>query len=81
MFAGALARTTAATIVSPLEMIRTKMQSEQLNYRAVYWAAYDTLKRRIMAWKSMREPTFTMSFACGAMAGSFAAILTTPFDV
>ncbi|KAK6031486.1 leucine--tRNA ligase, partial [Ostertagia ostertagi] len=97
MFAGALARTTAATIVSPLEMIRTKMQSEQLNYRdigqalrvtvstrgisAVYWAAYDTLKRRTMAWKSMREPTFTMSFACGATAGSFAAVLTTPFDV
>ncbi|KAK6051629.1 hypothetical protein COOONC_10868 [Cooperia oncophora] len=114
MFAGALARTTAATIVSPLEMIRTKMQSEQLNYRdigqalrvtisthgisgfylgwlptllrdipfsAIYWAAYDTLKTRFMAWRNMQEPTFTMSFACGAMAGSFAAVLTTPFDV
>ncbi|VDM85631.1 unnamed protein product, partial [Strongylus vulgaris] len=35
MVAGATARTTAATIVSPLEMIRTKMQSEQLNYRDI----------------------------------------------
>ncbi|VDN24883.1 unnamed protein product [Cylicostephanus goldi] len=33
--AGATARTSAATIVSPLEMIRTKMQSEQLTYRDI----------------------------------------------
>ncbi|VDO22412.1 unnamed protein product [Haemonchus placei] len=114
MFAGAMARTAAGTIVSPLEMIRTKMQSEQLNYRdigqalrvtistrgisgfylgllptllrdipfsAIYWAAYDTLKRRLLAWKNMLEPTFMTSFVCGAVAGSFAAVLTTPFDV
>nr|CDJ87713.1 Mitochondrial substrate solute carrier and Small-subunit processome and Transcription factor E2F dimerisation partner (TDP) domain containing protein [Haemonchus contortus] len=114
MFAGAMARTAAGTIVSPLEMIRTKMQSEQLNYRdigqalrvtistrgisgfylgllptllrdipfsAIYWAAYDTLKRRLLAWKNMSEPTFMTSFVCGAVAGSFAAVLTTPFDV
>lgn len=114
MLAGTTARATVVTLVSPLEMIRTKMQSEQLNYRAIgealhvtistrgvsglflgwmptllrdipfsaiYWAMYDTLKGRAMAWKSLREPTFTTSFTCGAIAGSFAAFLTTPFDV
>lgn len=29
---GVISRTTAVTLVSPLEMIRTKMQSEQLSY-------------------------------------------------
>lgn len=32
MFAGATARTIAVTIVSPLELIRTKMQSKKLSY-------------------------------------------------
>ncbi|KAK6739726.1 hypothetical protein RB195_008305 [Necator americanus] len=114
MVAGATARATAATIVSPLEMIRTKMQSEQMNYRdigkalrvtvanhgisgfylgwvptllrdipfsAIYWAMYQYLKRYTMTWKNMKEPTFVTSFACGATAGSFAAVVTTPFDV
>ncbi|EYC28031.1 hypothetical protein Y032_0008g299 [Ancylostoma ceylanicum] len=114
MVAGATARATAATIVSPLEMIRTKMQSEQLNYRdigkalrvtvsnhglagfylgwmptllrdipfsAIYWAVYQYLKRHILAWKNMEETTFATAFACGATAGSFAAVITTPFDV
>ncbi|KIH55960.1 hypothetical protein ANCDUO_13866 [Ancylostoma duodenale] len=97
MVAGGTARATAATFVSPLEMIRTKMQSEQLNYRdigralrdeempyilaAIYWAVYQYLKRNILAWRNMEETTFATAFACGATAGSFAAIITTPFDV
>lgn len=32
LIAGATARTTAVTIVSPLELIRTKMQSQKLTY-------------------------------------------------
>lgn len=32
MLAGATARTTAVTIVSPLELIRTKMQSKKLTF-------------------------------------------------
>lgn len=31
--AGSLARAAAVTVVSPLELIRTKMQSESLSYR------------------------------------------------
>ncbi|VDL63710.1 unnamed protein product [Nippostrongylus brasiliensis] len=114
MLAGTVARAVAVTIVSPLEMIRTKMQSEQLNYKdigralrvttlthgipgfylgllptllrdipfsAIYWAFYDTLKNRLMTWKNMKETSFSLSFASGAMAGSFAAVITTPFDV
>ncbi|EPB71083.1 hypothetical protein ANCCEY_09832 [Ancylostoma ceylanicum] len=46
MVAGATARATAATIVSPLEMIRTKMQSEQLNYRGE-----DTTKNKSLLLK------------------------------
>lgn len=32
MLAGGIARVWAATLVSPVEMIRTKMQSQKLNY-------------------------------------------------
>lgn len=32
MMAGAIARIWAATLVSPLELIRTKMQSQRLSY-------------------------------------------------
>ncbi|KAE9418952.1 hypothetical protein Angca_008148, partial [Angiostrongylus cantonensis] len=114
LVAGATARAISVTIVSPLEMIRTKMQSENLNYgdigkalritfsnhgipgfylgwvptllrdvpfSAVYWSGYETLKRIILSWKKMPETTFTTSFFCGAMAGTFAAIVTHPFDV
>ncbi|KJH53016.1 leucine--tRNA ligase [Dictyocaulus viviparus] len=114
LLAGATARTISVTVVSPLEMIRTKMQSENLGYRgigralritvgthgpigfylgwmatllrdipfsAVYWAGYDSLKRSLMAWNDMRETTFTISFLSGATSGSFAAIITHPFDV
>ncbi|XP_060079058.1 probable mitochondrial glutathione transporter SLC25A40 [Ylistrum balloti] len=36
MAAGVVARTWAVTLISPLEMVRTKMQSEQLSYTAVW---------------------------------------------
>lgn len=114
MLAGTVARTIAVTIVSPLEMIRTKMQSEQHSYKdigralrvtvstfglsgfylgwmptllrdipfsAVYWAVYESLKRRVLVWQNLQEPTFATSFTCGALSGSFAAVITTPFDV
>lgn len=35
MLAGATARTIAVTIVSPLELIRTKMQSKKLTYAGI----------------------------------------------
>ncbi|KAJ1359245.1 hypothetical protein KIN20_017938 [Parelaphostrongylus tenuis] len=81
LVAGATARAISVTIVSPMEMIRTKMQSENLNYSAVYWSGYETFKQILLSWKNMPETTFTTSFMCGATAGTFAAIVTHPFDV
>ncbi|CAG7836079.1 unnamed protein product [Allacma fusca] len=38
LIAGGLARTWAVTVISPLELIRTKMQSVRLSYKEVYAA-------------------------------------------
>lgn len=36
IFSGATARTIAATVVSPMELIRTKLQSQRLSYMGKY---------------------------------------------
>ncbi|KAJ1528026.1 hypothetical protein ONE63_007947 [Megalurothrips usitatus] len=111
LLAGASARVLSATVVSPLELIRTKMQSRKLTYReigsalrshiqshgvvpglwkglgstllrdvpfsGIYWFNYEGLKSLC----NQPSPAFGFSFAAGAIAGSIAAICTTPFDV
>ena len=46
VFSGALARTVAATVISPLEMIRTKMQSKKLTYVQLYDAVRLSIQRQ-----------------------------------
>lgn len=43
MLAGAVARIWAATLVSPLELIRTKMQSQKLSYAGMFVYFYSFL--------------------------------------
>ncbi|XP_055680821.1 probable mitochondrial glutathione transporter SLC25A40 isoform X1 [Lutzomyia longipalpis] len=111
MGAGSLGRTIAATIVSPLELVRTKMQSQKLSYwevgqalksmvntqgilglwtglrptlfrdvpfSGIYWTSYESIKALCNVTGS---PSFQFSFIGGAVSGSIAAIITTPFDV
>uniref|UniRef100_A0A0N4UVI8 Solute carrier family 25 member 40 n=1 Tax=Enterobius vermicularis TaxID=51028 RepID=A0A0N4UVI8_ENTVE len=113
LIAGIGARTMATTVVSPLEMIRTKMQSEKLTYyeigeavrrsksldgwlsfwrgwgptimrdlpfSAVYWSIYEYLKVKAIR-KFEKGLTVWISFFCGAISGTIAALVTTPFDV
>ncbi|XP_054709944.1 probable mitochondrial glutathione transporter SLC25A40 [Uloborus diversus] len=108
--AGGMARAIAATLISPLELVRTKMQSQKLSYleirqalknlvltqglhsmwrglgptilrdvpfSSLYWLSYEFLKQKF----HQQQPTFWFSFGAGATAGSFAALLTLPFDV
>lgn len=110
LLAGGAARVLAVTIVNPLELIRTKMQSEKISYTevgrgfrsmlkvhgvsglwkgffptilrdvpfsALYWTAYETIKKR----SNVTQPTFGFSFAAGGISGGIAAFLTVPFDV
>uniref|UniRef100_A0A915C1P4 Leucine--tRNA ligase n=1 Tax=Parascaris univalens TaxID=6257 RepID=A0A915C1P4_PARUN len=114
MLAGSAARTISTTVVSPLEMVRTKMQSERLTYfeiglaikrscqsdgwptfwrgwaptlmrdlpfSAVYWTGYEYLKGVLLRRLKRTETSFMISFFCGAVSGSLAAFVTTPFDV
>ncbi|KAM7348817.1 solute carrier family 25 protein Shawn-like [Cochliomyia hominivorax] len=110
LLAGVTARVCAVTFVSPVELIRTKMQSEKMTYAqitsavrtvvqtqgilglwrglpptilrdvpfsGIYWTCYETIKSRF----NVTEPTFSFSFFAGAVSGSIAATITTPFDV
>ncbi|TPX35857.1 hypothetical protein SmJEL517_g01731 [Synchytrium microbalum] len=118
LFAGATARTFAATIISPLELVRTRMQSggadksisrvvlgvaemvkqngpsslwrglaptlwRDVPFSATYWAGYELLRHRLprpnMSNEFVRD--FWSSFIAGAISGTVAATITTPFDV
>ncbi|KAH8287621.1 hypothetical protein KR054_010900 [Drosophila jambulina] len=110
LLAGVTARILAVTCVSPVELIRTKMQSQRMThaemfgtirqvvqsqgvlglwrglpptilrdvpFSGIYWTCYEYLKSTF----GVVEPTFGFSFAAGAISGSVAATITTPFDV
>nr|XP_057940173.1 probable mitochondrial glutathione transporter SLC25A40 [Doryrhamphus excisus] len=114
MVSGAVARVGAASVISPLELMRTKLQSQKQSYRqlaacvraaveadgwlslwrglgptllrdvpfsAMYWYNYERGKKWLCERYNTREPTFTMTFVSGAASGSFASIVTLPFDV
>ncbi|XP_039496887.1 solute carrier family 25 member 40 isoform X2 [Drosophila santomea] len=110
LLAGVSARILAVTCVSPVELIRTKMQSQRMThaemfgtirqvvqsqgvlglwrglpptilrdvpFSGIYWTCYEYLKSSF----GVVEPSFSFSFAAGAISGSVAATITTPFDV
>ncbi|EDV46719.1 solute carrier family 25 member 40 isoform X2 [Drosophila erecta] len=110
LLAGVSARILAVSCVSPVELIRTKMQSQRMThaemfgtirqvvqsqgvlglwrglpptilrdvpFSGIYWTCYEYLKSSF----GVVEPTFSFSFAAGAISGSVAATITTPFDV
>ena len=47
-------------------------------FSCIYWANYELMKKKLM---KESEPTFAISFVCGAIAGAVAAVITLPFDV
>ncbi|TKY90419.1 hypothetical protein EX895_000417 [Sporisorium graminicola] len=129
LLAGALARGISATLVTPLELVRTRLQASSLAqaslssilrglwiemrttslrsgggplilwrgltptlwrdvpFSAIYFAGYEATKRSLTggglgegnAAGSGEE--FGVAFVAGALSGSFAAVLTHPFDV
>lgn len=99
LLAGVSARILAVTCVSPVELIRTKMQSQRMThaemfgtirqvvqsqgvlglwrglpptilrdvpFSGIYWTCYEYLKSSF----GVVEPTFSFSFAAGAISGS-----------
>lgn len=114
IIAGIMARFGAVTVISPLELIRTKMQSKKFSYKelhqfvskkvsedgwislwkgwaptilrdvpfsAIYWYNYEILKKWFCEKSGIYEPSFMINFTSGALSGSFAAVVTLPFDV
>eukprot|EP00069_Balaena_mysticetus_P008418 bmy_19659T0 len=50
-------------------------------FSAMYWYNYEVLKKWLCAKSGLCEPTFMINFTSGALSGSFAAVVTLPFDV
>ncbi|KAF8078563.1 mitochondrial carrier domain-containing protein [Lyophyllum atratum] len=115
--AGILARSAITSMVSPLELIRTNLQSTPLSpqnpntlrsvltsvralvrergvlslwrglgptlwrdvpFSGIYWASYETWKRAFA--RQGREGVW-VAFISGAISGTSAALITSPFDV
>ncbi|ORX89680.1 solute carrier family 25 member 40-like protein [Basidiobolus meristosporus CBS 931.73] len=121
LIVGSLARTCAATCISPIELIRTRVQStaagtglsevmsgvakmvknsgasslwrglsptlwRDVPFSGIYWMGYESIKTSILNQRSEEAPLtpsdeFELAFVAGALSGSIAAVLTTPFDV
>ncbi|CAD5218471.1 unnamed protein product [Bursaphelenchus okinawaensis] len=60
LLSGAGARSVAASVVSPLEMIRTKMQSEILSYKDILKAIRTSIKHEgyTMLWRGLTATLF-----------------------
>lgn len=117
MVAGVMARTVVVTIASPLELIRTNLQSTPISpgqphtlrsvlssirnltqqrgisalwrgltpslwrdttFSGFYWASYEAWKRKFA--RHGHEGAW-IAFLSGAISGTSAALLTSPFDV
>lgn len=115
--AGILARTFITTLASPLELVRTNLQStppspdnphtlrsvltsirgltqaqgipylwrgvvpslwRDVPFSGLYWAGYETCKRQFEKEGYSGAP---VAFVSGAISGTTAALLTSPFDV
>jgi solute carrier family 25 protein 39/40 len=122
LICGSLARTASATAISPLELLRTRLQSathgertasetfrdvtqgirqqvgqdgirvlwrglsltlwRDVPFSGLYWLGYERAKRQLRQSSTVIEQSpFLQSFLAGGMSGTFAALVTTPFDV
>ncbi|KIK94912.1 hypothetical protein PAXRUDRAFT_827523 [Paxillus rubicundulus Ve08.2h10] len=117
LFAGITARTCLTSLLSPLELVRTNLQStpkspdqphtlpsvlrsirtvvreqgivflwrglgptlwRDVPFSGIYWAGYEAWKRH---FESLGKSGVYVSFASGAISGTTASLLTSPFDV
>ncbi|BEI86134.1 hypothetical protein CcaverHIS002_0604210 [Cutaneotrichosporon cavernicola] len=122
LIAGSLARSFSASIISPLEMFRTRLQAlpmegqpiptyastgrdmlalvrekgvtilwrglgptlwRDVPFSGLYWAGFEIIKGRLNSANSPLPPLtpIATSFVSGAVSGTFAALMTQPFDV
>uniref|UniRef100_A0A672LF50 Solute carrier family 25 member 40 n=1 Tax=Sinocyclocheilus grahami TaxID=75366 RepID=A0A672LF50_SINGR len=50
-------------------------------FSAMYWFIYEKGKAWLCQYYNCTDPTFAITFTAGALSGSFASVITLPFDV
>ncbi|XP_032907584.1 solute carrier family 25 member 40 isoform X5 [Catharus ustulatus] len=83
VIAGSLSRFGSATVVSPLELIRTQMQYRRWSYKELYLCISTRLAVDgwISLWEGWTSTILRDVPFSGAASGSIAAVVTQPFDV
>lgn len=117
--AGSAARTISATVISPIELFRTRLQAlpgpgeaapsysstfasinkmvqkqglrslwrglgptlwRDVPFSGMYWAGFESLKRYFTE-SQIISPGIGLTFTSGALSGTMASLVTSPFDV
>ncbi|XP_040521618.1 solute carrier family 25 member 40 isoform X11 [Gallus gallus] len=83
LVAGSLSRFVSVTVVSPLELIRTRMQYHTLSYKQLHLSIRSKVARDgwLSLWRGWSTTILRDVPFSGAASGSIAAVVTLPFDV
>ncbi|XP_019471927.1 solute carrier family 25 member 40 isoform X3 [Meleagris gallopavo] len=83
LVAGSFSRFGSVTVVSPLELIRTRMQYHTLSYKQLHLSIRSKVARDgwLSLWRGWSTTVLRDVPFSGAASGSIAAVVTLPFDV
>ncbi|XP_032298987.1 solute carrier family 25 member 40 isoform X8 [Coturnix japonica] len=81
--ASSLSRFVSVTAVSPVELIKTRMQYHTLSYKQLQLSIRSTVARDgwLFLWRGWSSTVLRDVPFSGAASGSIAAVVTLPFDV
>ncbi|KAL8146626.1 hypothetical protein AgCh_004381 [Apium graveolens] len=81
---GVFATVASDAVITPMDVVKQRLQLKNSPYKAVHFAAYEAAKKGLMELSLdsvADEETLLVHATAGAAAGGLAAAVTTPLDV